>query len=383
MKGHTYQRGKTWTYVIDLTPDPITGARRQKTKGGYKREKDAEAACAEAITKINQGNYVEGNNITLGGFLEIWLKEYAKPNYKPNVYDVEESIVQKRIIPSLGMQRLQQIKPLTITRFYNQLQEKYSSDYARHIHVVLRNVFKMAERWEMIQDNPINKVVPPRIKKKEMKVWTVEQCMKFLNIAVGHAHYIVFSLAIHTGMRRGEILGLRWKDLNYKTKTLRVRQNVVWTPSEGIIIQEPKTENSKRTIAISDLLIKDLENRRLEIETDILHQQDLYSDNDLICCYSDGNAVQPRRINDRFDYLTKKAGLPKIRFHDLRHSHATMLLENNINPKVAAERLGHSSVKMFLDRYSHLLPSMQDEAASAIEVAMNNAKKSVDKSVNK
>ncbi|MEC0226759.1 tyrosine-type recombinase/integrase [Paenibacillus alba] len=146
----------------------------------------------------------------------------AKPHYKPNVYDVEKSIVRKRIIPVIGLHKLQQIKPLAVTRFYNQLQENYSSDYARHIHVVLRNAFVMAEKWEMILDNPIKKVIPPRIKKKEMKVWTVEQCMIFLIEAEGHAHYIAFSLAIHTGMRRGEILGLRWKDINYKTKTLRV-----------------------------------------------------------------------------------------------------------------------------------------------------------------
>ncbi|MNH92328.1 putative prophage phiRv2 integrase [compost metagenome] len=183
-------------------------------------------------------------------------------------------------------------------------------------------------------------------------------------------------------MRRGEVLGLRWRDINHKTKTLCVRQTVVWTPSEGIIIQEPKTESSKRTIAISDLLVKDLETRRLQIEENVINQLD-YSDNDLVCCYANGNAVQPRRINERFEYLTKKSGLPKIRLHDLRHSHATMLLENNINPKVAAERLGHSSVKMFLDRYSHLLPSMQDEAASTIELAMLNAKKIVDGVVDK
>jgi integrase len=290
----------------------------------------------------------------------------------------EESIALKRIIPVLGKHKLQSIKPLTITRFYNQLLEKYSTDYTHHIHVVLKNTFKFAEQWELIAINPISKVTPPRVKKKEMKVWTLSQCMQFLKASEDLRHYMVFSLAIHTGMRRGEILGLRWKDLKNENKIISVKQTVVWTPGEGIIFQEPKTESSKRTITISDMLIDDLKLRKQYIEENKAEYGDSYQNNDLICCYEDGRPIKPRRVNEAFDYLTKKANLPKIRFHDLRHSHATMLLENKINSKVAAERLGHGSVKMFLDRYSHLLPNMQDEAAAAIESAMQRAMQTVD-----
>ncbi|WP_339816855.1 site-specific integrase [Paenibacillus sp. FSL R7-0216] len=379
MKGRTFKRGSTWTFVVDIPPDPVTGARRQKKKGGFPTQQAAEYACAELIASMSKSTYVPDNNITIKELLETWLEEYAKPNYKPTVYDVESTIVNKRIIPVIGKQRVQQIKPLTIARFYNELSKKYSPDYVRHIHAILRKAFRLASKWEMISTNPIEKVEAPKLRKTEMKIWTMEQCMHFLNIAEGHVHYIVYSLAIHTGMRKGEILGLRWKDINMEGKSLTIQQTVNWTPSEGIIIQDTKTASSTRRISIGSLLINDLVQQKEVIKANKEQFGNKYQDNDLVCCYENGEPIKPRRITETFAYLTNKSGLPKIRFHDLRHSHASMLLNNGVNPKIGAERLGHSSVQIYLDRYSHLLPDMQRDAVDLVEEKMKSIKNPVDK----
>lgn len=203
--------------------------------------------------------------------------------------------------------------------------------------------------------------------------------MHFLNIAEGHVHYIVYSLAIHTGMRKGEILGLRWKDINMEGKSLTIQQTVNWTPSEGIIIQDTKTASSTRRISIGSLLINDLVQQKEVIKANKEQFGNKYQDNDLVCCYENGEPIKPRRITETFAYLTNKSGLPKIRFHDLRHSHASMLLNNGVNPKIGAERLGHSSVQIYLDRYSHLLPDMQRDAVDLVEEKMKSIKNPVDK----
>lgn len=176
-------------------------------------------------------------------------------------------------------------------------------------------------------------------------------------------------------MRKGEILGLRWKDIDFENKTISIQQTVNWTPSLGIIFQDTKTANSSRRISIGDMLIQDLREVELTIQNRKNDTISTYMDYDLVCCYKNGEPVKPRRVTEMFELLTKKADLPKIRFHDLRHSHASMLLNNGVNAKIGAERLGHSSVQIFLDRYSHLLPDMQRNAVDLIESKMCETKK--------
>lgn len=380
MKGRTFKRGSTWTYVVDIPPDPVTGARKQKKKGGFPTQQAAEYACAELIASMGKNTYVPDNNITIKELLETWLEEYAKPNYKPTVYDVESTIVNKRIIPVIGKQRVQQIKPLTIARFYNELSKKYSADYVRHIHAILRKAFRLASKWEMISTNPLEKVESPKLRKTEMKVWTIEQCLQFLESAEDHVHYIAFSLAIHTGMRKGEILGLRWKDIDWDGQALTIQQTVNWTPSQGIIIQDTKTASSTRRISIGSMLVQDLQERKKVVDANKERFGQNYEPYDLVCCSENGAPVKPRRLTSVFEFLTKRTDLPKIRFHDLRHSHASMLLNNGVNPKIGAERLGHSSVQIYLDRYSHLLPDMQRGAVDLVEEKMKKIKNPVDNS---
>lgn len=378
MKGHVYQRGKSWTYVINLQPDPVTGKRRQKSKGGFKGEKEAWAACRKMIQKLEEGYSVDNENMPYGDFLYIWLEEYAKSKLKPTVYDINKVVIETRIIPELGNIKLKDLTPLRIQRYYNKLLEEYSSDYVKSIHAIVSKTLRQAFKWDMLPSNIMDKVDPPRVKKKEMSIWTIEQCQKFLETSRDHNMHIVFSLAIYTGMRRGEILGLRWKDIDFENKTISVSQTLSWRPSEGVVFQDTKTSNSNRSVSVPDILLADLkERRRIVNEAKIKNRKD-YPDNDLVCTLANGEPIKPRYMLEHFSKLTKKAELPKIRFHDLRHSHATMLISLKVHPKVAAERLGQTT-SMFTDRYAHVIESMQKEVAASIDTALNNSKKAVDK----
>lgn len=365
MKGHVYPRGKTYTYVIDLPPDPMTGGRRQKSKGGFKTEKEAWTACHLKIAEIEKGLHVDDSKITLREYLLEYLETHAKPNFKPTSYDTEKTVIEARIIPVLGKVRLQALTPRAIKTFYAELRKTYSKEYVKTIHGILKRALRIAYTESGLLSEDIMSKVSMRSKvnaneQKEMKFWSVEEFNQFLKSSKGHVHYIVFSLAIYTGMRRGEILGLRWKDVDFERKELLVTQTANWTRS-GLVIQRPKTNDSIRRVKLFQFILDDLQERYQQIQKNKSEYGDGYEDNDLVCCYPNGGYIKPKRITEGMDVLVRKAGVKKIRFHDLRHTHASFLLRIGINPKVAAERLGMTPA-MFNERYSHLLPTMQDEA---------------------
>lgn len=373
MKGHVYQRGKTYTYVIDLPNDPLTGERKQKSKGGFASEKEAWTACHIKIAEIEKGQYVNDSKITVREYLQEYLETHAKPNFKPTSYDTEKTIIEARIIPVLGKTRLQALTPRAIKAFYAELRKKYSKEYVKNIHGVLKRALRLAYSESGLLAEDIMSKVSMRSKvnaneQKEMQFWTIEEFTHFLETSKNHVHYIAFSLAIYTGMRRGEILGLRWQDIDFENRELRVIQTANWTRS-GLVIQRPKTNDSIRRVKLFDAVLDDLKVRYDQIQQIKKKYGSAYEDNDLVCCYERGVYIKPKRITASMTLLVNRAGVKKIRFHDLRHTHASFLLKIGINPKVAAERLGMTPA-MFNERYSHLLPTMQDEAVDRIEAEL-------------
>ncbi len=377
MKGHVHKRGKTYSYVIGLPSDPLTGKRRQKTKGGFRTEKEAWSACREAIRNMETGVVEEKPTKTkLKDYLYEYLDTHAKPNFKPTSYDTEKTIIDARIIPVLGEYYVEELTPRQIKAFYADLRKKYSKEYVKSIHGVLKRALRLAYMEAGILKEDIMSKISMRSKidanqKKEMLFWTVEEFMHFLQVSVHHVHYIVFALAIYTGMRRGEVLGLRWQDIDFERKELRVIQTVNHTRN-GIVVQRPKTNDSIRRVKLFDRIIDDLKVRYDQVQANKEIYGDAYEDNDLVCCYAHGGYINPRGITKAMGILVRKADIKKIRFHDLRHTHASFLLRININPKVAAERLGMTPA-MFNERYSHLLPTMQDEAVDRIEAEIEKA----------
>ncbi|MED0736727.1 tyrosine-type recombinase/integrase [Aneurinibacillus thermoaerophilus] len=380
MKGYFRKRGTKWSFTIDVGRDPETGKRKQKTVSGFKTKKEAEKACAEMIAQIENGEFFETSKDSFAVFLQQWLDNAAKQTTRATTFDGYKRTIHHRIIPAIGHLKLADIKPIHIQKFYTQLvEEDLSSEYIRFIHSILRSAFNTALKWQLVSKNIMSNVEVPKLKRKEKGIWTLEQAQQFLNYAKekGTRRYIVYLLAIYTGMRRGEIFGLRWKDVDLENGKISINQTLSWVSGQGLIFQEAKTKRSHRSISISDFVVQELKNHKLQQRKEKLRIGEAYNDQDLVVASAYGNPMNPRGVTDYFRKLTVEAGLPVIRFHDLRHTHATIMLKLGEHPKIVSERLGHSNIQMTLNLYSHVTPDMQKDASHRFEEAMKSAQNSL------
>ncbi|WP_434075967.1 site-specific integrase [Moorella naiadis (nom. illeg.)] len=236
----------------------------------------------------------------------------------------------------------------------------------RYIHVVLHEALSQARESGLILQNPVEAAKPPRHPKKKVQPLNPEQVKRLLETAKGDTLYPAFLLALGTGLRRGEILGLRWQDLDLQKGTLQVRQSLIRT-REGFKFEEPKTEKSRRQIPLPPSVVAALKRHKAWVNQNKLIFGSDYEDHDLVFPVENGRPRDPKGFADHFNRLLDKAGLPHIRLHDLRHTHATLLLLEGVHPKVVQERLGHSTVSITLDIYSHILPGLQEKAAERID----------------
>ncbi len=378
MKGSVYKRGKTWSVDAKLTKDE-NGKWLRVQKGGFRTKREADDFLREQLNKLDNGDYKKYENITVGEFLNLWLAEYAKHNLKQSTFQNREIIIQKRIVPVIGKIKLEDLKPIHLTRFYNQLhEENYSLPYIHSMHSLLRSAFRHAVKWQITRTNPMDQVDAPKLTaKKQLQTWTIEQAAQFLEYTAAlkdeYCH-IAYVLAIFTGMRRGEVLGLRWSDVNFDKKLLQVVQTVYRTNGQKPSIQTPKTAHSTRSITLPDNVIDELRAHKAKQNQMRLMFGALYQDNGLVCPNPNGAPMDPRLLYGHFTKCAKHVGLPAIRFHDLRHTHATIMLQLGEHPKVVSERLGHSNIMITLNTYSHVLPTMQEDAARKLFEAFKNVK---------
>lgn len=354
--------GAKWSFTLDMGRDSITNRRIQKTKSGFKSKKEADLACAELIAQIKNNNYKEPNKIPFKLFLDEWLA-YKKMTIKQITYDKYNMLISKHISPYLGNLQLSKIAPLNITSFYTHLKdEKKLKNSIADIHGLLYNILDQAFKWDYIQKNIMSLVDKPSTNKKEIEVWSKKESRLFLQEAKSSRHYIAFLLALTTGMRQGEILGLRWKDIDFEKGTITIVQTL---SHDGKVIQShTKTANSVRSISIDRQTLRELASHKKGILEEKLKVLLAYENNDLVICTTMGSPIGPRNLIRTFFDKIEKAKIKKIRFHDLRHTHATLLLQQGVNPKIVAERLGHADVRTTLDTYSHLLPNMQKDTAN-------------------
>jgi integrase len=371
-KGYFRKRGNKWSFTVDIGKDPVTGKRKQKTVSGFKTKKEAEAACNELLNQLNKGYYIENTNQTFAEYLEEWLNDYAKTKVKPSTFKNYKNAVYGRIIPALGQLKLKELKLYHGQKFINTLvEEGKSSSYVLFIYRILHTALEQAVKLEKIPRNPFDGVENPKLIREKKKTWSIEEIQRFLHVAKldSPIYYICFLLAIHTGMRKGEVLGLRWQDIDFEQKRLSVNQSLVMVQNQ-YIISDLKTTSSNRVISLDDIVIAELKRHKVMQNQQKLLLGGGYEDNDLVCANEFGRFLSPGMVNHRMKEICEKAGVPYIRFHDLRHTHATLLLKLGENVKVVSERLGHSSVKMTLDVYSHVTPDMQEQAAQRFAQAL-------------
>lgn len=364
MAGHSVSKsGDSWYYVLTYGKKE-NGKPMQYKKRGFKTKKEAKKALLELEHSLITGSYIKPNNILYGDYLlNQWLED-KQTKVKKQTLTTYRWIVEKHIVPSLGNFELNQITPRLIQNLYTRLTKEriLSDENVQKVHTLINDSLKKAERWELISRNPASRVDRPRADKKEIKVWNVQEVQTFLKFAENYnRYYIAFLLALTTGMRQGEILGLRWKDIDFAQGCLRITQTLSVDGKE--LLPYTKTKAGTRTVDLPEETLEKLLIHKNVVEQEKLELGDQYVNFDLVVCTSSGTTTNKSNIRRTFKAIIKKADLPKIRFHDMRHTHATLLLLQGVNPKIVSERLGHADVRITLDTYSHLLPSMQKETA--------------------
>lgn len=361
-EGSIYQR-KDGRWVASIT---LENRKRKYLYGDTRRE--VQEKLKLALREQQQGKLATGPQQAVKQFLEQWLIQVHKPTIREGSYVTYSSVLNKHVYPAIGHIQLQKLTPQQVQVFYtSMINEGLSAKTVHLIHAVLHKALDHAIKWGIITHNVCNSVSLPRKARYEIQPLTSEQCQILLLVAQGHRFEGLLTLAIATGMRRGELLALRWQDVDLELRTLQVRRTVDWLPKLGFVETEPKTTKGIRQIVLPQFVVKALQKQR-KYQGDLLAQSgDKWQHHDLVFSNRDGGYIEPKLLWKRFKALLVEAELPDIRFHDLRHSAATLLLTMGIHPKIVQELLGHSQISMTLDTYSHVLPSMQLDAMSKLD----------------
>ncbi|WP_172196664.1 tyrosine-type recombinase/integrase [Saccharibacillus qingshengii] len=347
------RKNGTYAYTVEMGKHPETGKRRQKMKAGFATKKEAEQALAKTLTELGRGSYIEETTESVQDHFLNYL-ELKRPNVRPGTMKTYKWLVNYHIIPKLGQIPIAKLKPAHLVAMYERLrvEDGLSPQSVNHVHKVLHDALAIAVRHESLHRNVATLVKPPKIPKTKTKVWTNEELSQFLSYAKPYRYYMIILLAAACGLRRGEALALRWIDVDLEAKTLTVRQS--YTRGEhGHAFHEPKTKAGIRTIAMPEIVVAAMKRQKALQAQDKLAAGPNYTDCGLVSQTKRGLPINPYYFEARWLDMLKKSGMPKIRFHDLRHTHASLLLKQNVHPKIVSERLGHSSVGITLDRYSH------------------------------
>ncbi len=372
MAGQIVKRNdETWTIRIFLGRE-ADGKRKYFNKTIHGPKKDAQKYLTAKLREKDLGQFVEPAAIPLKEYMDGWLEEVAKPRLKENTFDGYKWIVERYIQPALGSKRLSDLQPYQVQKFYNDRQKKgLSARTVRYTHSVLSSALKQAVKWRRIFQNPCDLCQLPKQNKVEMKYFTPEEVKLFLCTAKDSKHYALFLLTIETGLRPGEYLGLQWKDIDLEGQRISVRRAVKVRKGGGFYFTEPRTKKSRRSIPVSDSVLSALKAHRSDQLKESFSLGRNYQKNDLVFANEVGTPLLLENIRRRhFEKIITEAGLPTIRLYDLRHTTATLLLSAGLNPKIVSERLGHASIVLTLDTYSHVLPNMQQDATDKIEKLM-------------
>ena len=380
MRGHIKKRAKdSWSIVIDLGRDSA-GKRKQKWHTVKGTKKDAQAELSRLLNELNTGEYVEPSRMLVSEYLKRWLKDYAEPNVSPKTSERYAQIIRDNINPALGNYQLSKLKPLHIQSFYTDCLTSGRKDgkgglaaqTVLHFHRLLRKAFLQAVKWQLLARNPVDAVEPPRPQRTEMNAINETETALLLDRLAGSALFPPVLFAVTTGLRRGELLALRWKDVDLEEGRITVNQSLEQTKA-GLRFKTPKTERSRRQVPLPSVTVELLKEHKRKQNEERLRLGLVYHNADLVFPRPDGSAMAPDSFSTNFAAFIRRSGLKHIRFHDLRHSHATQLLLQGVHPKIVSERLGHSNIGITLDTYSHVLPGMQEDAVLKIDASLRLA----------
>jgi integrase len=366
MKGSVYRRGTTWTAHLSWQQ---AGEQRQTKKGGYRKKGEAEAALVELAKAVNDGRHVPVGRRTFGEYLEGWLDSLAVAGRRETTIGSYRRKVDSYVRPALGHIKLRDLTAVDIDGLYSALTERgLSPRTVRFTHSIIHKALADAERKGVVAVNVASKASPPKssaCRAPETATWTPGELRSFLELTKDHHHGALIRLGAMTGLRRGELCGLRWSDMDLDGLSLSVRQTIT-TESNRPVLGDVKTGSSRRVVDLDETTVAVLRRHRSAQAEARLLVGPGWRDTGLVFTMPDGTGWHPDTITQAFERLVKGSGLPRITLHGLRHTHTTHLLASGMNPKLVSARLGHASVAFTLDRYGHVMPGQQAAAAAAV-----------------
>ena len=344
----------------------LPDGRRKSVYG--KTKKECQGKANEARRKHELGLSALGKGQTLAQFLDHWLSEVSRQTVRASTHERNEGIVRVHILPNLGPIRLADLTGQHLQLLYGQLLSAgLAPATVVRVHAVLHRSLRMAVRWKLIPSNPADDVDKPQLSRKEMQFLTRQQVTQLLGHASGPVFRGLYVVAATTGLRRGELLALRWSDVDFDRGILTVQRTVQRIRGEGLVFGEPKTNSGRRSVRLSELALGELRKLRVHQAERRLKAGPAWQDLDLVFASSTGTVLEAARITRTFQHDLKAASLPPIRLHDLRHTFATLALEQGVPMKAVQSALGHSTVAVTMDVYGHITPAMQDSVAETMD----------------
>lgn len=372
MKGYLRQRSKgSWEVCIDIGKDPSTGRRLRHFESIKGTKRDAQRRLAELLVSIEEGNYIKPSRFTLGQWLENWINSYVATNCSLRTLESYQSEMRRHLAPALGAIPLTHLLPQHLQNYYAQALSKGRMDgkgglAARTVlyhHRILFEAIGCAVKQGVLGRNVAQAVDPPSPERRNMATLAPENVPKFLEVARETPYYTFFYTLLHSGLRRGELLALKWRNVDLDMASLSVVQTLHRLSGKGYIMKQPKSPRSRRSVSLSPSLALLLREHKKKQEMERLLLGKSLVEDDFVFSHPDGSPLDPDTVTHAFAKIIRRAGLPHIRLHDLRHTHATLMLKGNIHPKIVQERLGHANIGTTLDLYSHILPGLQEAAA--------------------
>ncbi len=362
-------KGKKYRIIVEAGRDPATGKRKRISRTVFGRKPEAEMTMANLLRQLEHGTYIEPSKETVSEFLDHWLKAYAA-NKAPSTYVAYKRIVNSHIKPHLGHIPLLKLQPMHIQEYYTNRRLEGRRDgkgglsansVIRH-HAVLRQALGHAVNWQKLHRNPADLVKPPSPEVAEIFPLEPDQLDELLRKAAGTRDEYLYIVAAYSGMREGELLALEWHNVDFgKKPCCRVRQTVGYIPKTGFVFRPTaKNKKARREVPQFDIAVKALKAQKQTIAQEkLLAGQSYDNSRNLVFPRLNGGPMDPTEMSRRFKQVAVGAGFPRIRFHDLRHTHATMLLKMGIHPKIVQERLGHQTIGITMDTYTHAIEGMQ------------------------
>lgn len=360
-------------FVLDAGKDPFSGKRNQYRRRGFETKKEAQIALAKLQVQISEEKVVSLSRLYFHKYLEQWFNA-KRIKLKPSTIQNYEQQIRYNIFPYIGKVRMGEFNESIIQTYIQTLhkERKLSPATIRAAYGIVAEVLYKASQKGILNKSMFDDISLPRMPKK-FRVWTVDEMMllldapqRILNLT---RHFIGFNISIQTGMRMGEVLGLRWSDIDFEGKRIFIRQTLSKINEDNVygFVAEGKTDAALRVVYVPNALLSSLRAHYEHIIRERAVLADEYLPHDLVVCTKNGNWVHPNNFRRAFKVTVQLLGIPEIRLHDLRHTHATFLMANKVNPKIIQERLGHKNVMVTLNTYSHVMPSMQLEAAGTFD----------------